>query len=296
MQVLVYGATGTQARPLVEVLLRRGHQPRMLTRDPAKCGDLLAAGARAVKGDLDDYESLVAASRGVDAVAFMIPAFLQEPGRALQYAEAAMRAAAAGGARHVVWNTSGRFPDPGEKRASAAYMLALWEVLKAAALPLTVLAPTTYMENLLGPWTVQSIRRHDRVSYPVLADRPMGWIAAQDVGKLMAAALERPQLAGRVFRVSGVEAITGPQLAQIFSGALGRPLTYYAMSPTEMKAALEAAFGPGAGDDVAEEYALDQADPSPPKKHYDMLPVLQELPVTMTPISTWVAEKAALFT
>jgi NAD(P)H dehydrogenase (quinone) len=95
--------------------------------------------------------------------------------------------------------------------------------------------------------------------------------------------------------VSGVEAVTGPQLAQIFSRVLGRPLTYYAMSPSEMKAALEAAFGPGAGDDVAEEYALDQADPNPPAKHYDMASVLRQLPVTMTSISAWVAENVSLF-
>jgi len=267
----------------------------MLTRDPAKCLDLLALGALAVKGDLDDSASLIAATRGVDAVAFMIPAFLREPGKALRYAEVAMRAAVTGGARYVVWNTSGRFPKAGEDRAVDRQMLEVWKVLKSATLPLTVIAPTTYMENLLNPWSVKSIRRHDRVAYPVLVDRRMGWIAARDVGSLIVAALERPQLAGRVLRVSGVEALTGPQLAQAFSDVLGRRLTYYAMLPSEMKAALGEAFGAGAGDEVAEEYGLDQADPHPPAKHYDMAPVLRELPVAMTSIRAWIAVNAPAF-
>ncbi|HVW69719.1 MAG TPA: NmrA family NAD(P)-binding protein [Steroidobacteraceae bacterium] len=296
MRVLVYGATGSQAHPIVQQLLDRGHQPRVLTRDPAKSAARFAAGVDLVHGDLSDAASLLAASRGVDAVAFMIPAFLSDPENALLYTEQAIQAAAAGGARLVVWNTSGRFPEPGEDREVGKAMLATRAVLEAGGLPLITVAPTTYMENLLGPWTVNGIRSAGRVAYPVLANRKMGWIASRDVCALMVAALERPQLAGRVFRVSGVEALTGSQLAAAFSAVLGRPLSYYTLSPAEMKAELEKAFGPGSGDEVAGEYALDQADPHPPAKYYDMSAVLADLPVRMTSIREWIAANAAAFT
>jgi uncharacterized protein YbjT (DUF2867 family) len=268
----------------------------MLTRDPSKCGGLVALGAESARGDLGDYASLLTASRGVDAVAFMLPAFLQHPEKALEYAKAAMKAAREGGAQLVVWNTSARFPESGDARDSSAFLLSILEVLKASGLPLTTIAPTTYMENLLGPWTAESVVTRSLVAYPVLVNRRMGWIAARDVGKLVIAALERPTLAGRIFRVSGVEGVTGPQLAEAFSAALGRHIGYYAMSPAEMKAALEKAFGPGAGDKVAHEYALDQADPSPPAKWYDMAPVLRELPVEMTTLRAWISAHAAAFT
>jgi uncharacterized protein YbjT (DUF2867 family) len=296
MRVLVYGATGSQAHAIVQQLQARGHDPHVLTRTPDKTGVLFGPGTRLVKADLGDPQSLLAASSDVDAVSFMIPAFLNVPEKALQYATWAIEAAVQSGVRLVVWNTSGRLPRPGEDRAADQAMLAIWGVLKSAGIPLITIAPTTYMENLLGPWTADAVRTLDCVPYPVLANRKMGWIAARDVCALMVAALERPHLAGQVFRVSGLEVLTGPELAAAFSDVLQRPLRYQTLSPAEMKAELEKAFGPGAGDEVAEEYALDQADPNPPAKYHDMSSVLETLPVVMTSIRQWITDNVRSFT
>src|SRR5262245_55242509 len=287
MKVLIYGATGSQMRSLVGRLVERGHQPRVLSRSAAAHSS--PPGAEFVTGDLADRTSLIAASRGIDTVAFMVPAFLEHPERALEYAANAAEAAAAMGVKLLVWNTSGRYPMPHERRDSDRSMLAMHEQLMSAKVPVIAIAPTTYMENLLGPWTRKAVTA-GRVAYPVLPGRKMGWIASRDLCSLMAAALERLHLAGRVCRVSGVEAVTGPELAAIFSEVLGRPLRYQTLTPQEMKAALEEAFGPGSGDGVAHEYALDQADPDPPLKHYDMTTVLRDLPVTMTSLRQWLLE------
>ena len=295
MRVLVYGATGSQAGPVVELLLRRNHEALVLTRDPVKAARRCPPGAAAVAGDFDDPQSLIRASAGVDAVSFMVPAFLENPEKALVYAERAIEAAKAGGARLVVWNTGGRFPEPGNARALDKAMLATFEVLKAGGLPLTVIAPTTYMENLLGPGALTAIRNQSTVAYPVLPDRKMGWIASRDVSAFVVAALERPYLAGRVFRVSGKEALTGPLLAAAFTEVLGRPFRFRTLTPDQMRRALEEAYGQGAGDEVAQEYGLDQADPNPPAKHYDMTPVLQDLPIEMTSIRDWIALHADEF-
>jgi uncharacterized protein YbjT (DUF2867 family) len=293
VRVLVYGATGSQMRPLVAQLLDRGYDVSALSRKGTSSPPLPVQ-VQVLKGDVANRESLLAASQGADVVAFMLPAFLEHPENALEYASNAASAAAAAGVSLMVWNTSGRYPLPGESRRSDALMLALHERLAAADVPLIVVAPTTYMENLLGPWTVNAIRS-GRVAYPVLPERKMGWIASRDLCALLAAAIERPHLAGQLFRVSGIEAVTGPELAGIFSEALQRPLSYQTLSPQEMKDALEAAFGPGSGDAVAKEYALDQADQHPPLKHYEMSEVLAALPVRMTQLREWIAEHRAAF-
>ena len=295
MRVLVYGATGSQASPVVQLLLQQGHEVRVLTRDLAKAARRCPPGAVAVAGDFDNPQSLQRASAGVDAVSFMVPAFLRSPENTLLYTERAIGAAKAGGARHVVWNTGGRFPEGGNTRALDKSMLATFEVLKAGGLPLTVIAPTTYMENLLGPGAFTAIRNHDEVAYPVLASRKMGWIASRDVSAFVVAALERPRLAGRVFRVSGNEALTGPELAAAFTEVLGRSFRFRTLTPDEMRQALEEAYGKGAGDEVAEEYGLDQVDPEPPAKHYDMTQVLEDLPIKMTHIRAWIALHAGEF-
>lgn len=280
-------------RSLVTQLSDRGHEVRVLSRK-GNSSHPLPANSKIVQGDVTDAASLSAASKGVDAVAFMLPAFLEHPENALEYAANAAAAAKAGGARLIVWNTSGRYPFPEESRHSDKLMRALHERVASAGVPLIVVAPTTYMENLLGPWTANAVRA-GRVAYPVLAERKMGWIASQDLCSLVAAALERPQRAGQVFRVSGVEAVTGPELAAIFSQVLKRPLSYQTLTPQQMKEALEAAFGPGSGDAVANEYALDQADTNPPLKYYDMSEVLEALPVKMTRLSEWIGENREAF-
>lgn len=293
MKILVYGATGSQMRALVPQLLDRGHSVRVLSRHKTPTRPFTTQ-VEIAQGDVADAASLRAASKGADVVAFMLPAFLEHPQNALEYASSAASAAKAGGAKLIVWNTSGRYPFPEESRHSDQLMRSLHERVASAGVPLIGIAPTTYMENLLGPWTVNAIRA-GRVAYPVLADRKMGWIASRDLCALVAAAIERPQLAGQVFRVSGVEAVTGPELATIFSQVLGRSLSYQTLTPQQMKEALEAAFGPGSGDAVANEYALDQADTNPPRKYYDMTAVLAALPVKMTRLHEWIGEHRAAF-
>jgi len=126
-------------------------------------------------------------------------------------------------------------------------------------------------------------------------DQEIGWLACEDAGALAVAAIERPELAGKRYNISGVEAPTGPELAGIFSGALGREISYYAMAPEEMGDVIDAAFGPGSGDRIAEMYRREQTDPNPEAKYHDMAPVLRALPVSMTSIHQWATQNSAAF-
>lgn len=270
---------------MVEKLLQRGHTPHVLTRNTANVARLEARGAVAVIGDLADFDGLRVASSEVDSVAFLLPAFLDESADAFTLGRNAIDAAQAAGTDMFVWNASGEISDEaGESNAK----LATLEHLRESGLPFVVFEPTTYMENWLGPWTAPSVRHNNELTYPVLADRKMGWIASDDVCALMVAALERPELAGNRYSISGVESPTGPQLAAEFSTALGRDVTYRTMTPEEMGAVLDEAFGPGAGDNVAEMYRREQKDSNPSDKFHDMSSVLEALPVRMSTIREWV--------
>ena len=291
LDVLVYGGTGSQARPTVFNLLQKGHTPHVLTRSPEDAHDLEAAGARLVAGDLAERDAVRAASNAVDAIAFLLPAFLDRPDEALAYGRNAVDAAADAGVRMFAWNVSGPLPEAGSQDARGD----IFAHLQDAGLPYLLLEPTTYMENWLGPWTAPAVRNENLLSYPVLADRKTGWIASRDVAALVVAAIERPEVAGNRFSVSGLETPTGPELAGIFSGALGRKIDYYAMAPEEMGAVLDREFGPGSGDRIAEMYRREQQDPNPEPKYHDMTAVLEKLPVRMTTIFEWVSAHASAF-
>ena len=292
LKVLVYGATGTQAKPTVRHLLKRGHTPYILTRSKDKGAELLAEGAKLALGELSDRDSLMAASEGMDRIAFLLPVFLDHPEAAGQYGRNAIDAAIAAKVRMFVWNTSGVMPDEDD---SSNTKLAILNYLQASQLNYVLLEPTTYMENWLGVWTAPSVKHNNQLSYPVLANQKIGWIACDDIGALVVASLERQILAGNRYKISGVEAPTGPELAEIFSRALRRRIIYYTMSPEEMGACLDSEYGPGAGDNVAEMYRNEQNDPNPERKYYDMTSVLDALPVKMTNIETWVKEHAEDF-
>jgi len=281
LKVLVYGATGSQAGPTVDHLLRAGYLPHVVSRDAGKAADLQSRGAVPVIADLANDQRLRSASKEVDAVAFLLPAFLDNSEDAFTFGRNAVDAAAEAGVSMFVWNASGEIGESDAKQAILRH-------LQDSGLPYVVFEPTTYMENWLGPWTAPSVKSNDEVTYPVLADRKIGWIASSDVCALVVAALERPQLAGNCYPISGIETPTGPELATEFSAALGRDINYRCMSPAEMGAVLDEAFGPGAGDNVAEMYRREQEDPDPPDKFHDMAPVLDVLPIRMSTIKDWV--------
>jgi uncharacterized protein YbjT (DUF2867 family) len=294
LKVLVYGATGSQSAPVVHRLLKHGHQPYVVTRSAEKASALAEAGATMVIANMADRSRLVEISQGMDAVALLIPFFIN-PADAPQFGRNAIDAAKEAQVGLLVWNTSGPMPasrtgDPGiDVRLDTA------EYLRASGVPAIILQPTAYMENLLGPWTAPFVRDHNQVAYPNKPEACIGWIAAADVAALMVAALERPELAGRSFAISGLENASGPELAAAFSAGLGRQIGYHALPPREFGAILDHLFGPGAGNAAADQYQRAWESGEYPVMYTDMKPVLEALPVRMHTLREWVAEHAHAF-
>lgn len=289
MKVLVYGGTGSQGSAVVQKLTENGHQPYILTRKPDNI-------AQAVAGDLADPASLEAASRGMDAVSLHVPFFVPDPALAVTYARNAIDAAKAAGVRHIVFNTSG--PVIPHRLGVAGYDMRhdVIDYLKASGVPHIIIQPTGYLENLLGPWTAQGIIERDVLTYPVAADERIGWLATADLGALMTAALERPELAPAHFVVSGVENLTGPELAARMSAGLGRTITYEAITPEAFGELLDAAFGAGMGAQAAAGYAFQRDNAHLFTMWTDMQPVLAKLPVRMTSVEEWAKQFAPAFT
>ncbi|MDX2137617.1 MAG: NmrA family NAD(P)-binding protein [Chloroflexota bacterium] len=295
MKVLVYGGTGSQGSAVVQQLLEKGHEPYILTRQPEKAEAARANGAQVVNGDLNDKDSLIGASQGMDAVSLTIPFFIPDATLAIEYARHAIEAAKAAGVKILVYNTSG--PVIAQRMNNPGYDMRqdIIDLLKESELPYSIIQPGTYMENLLGPWTAQGIIEQNVLSYPVEEQTPIGWLATVDLGKLIVAALENPQLAGTQFVVSGLENLTGTELAARFTEALGRPIRYRAMPLEEFAAILDQVLGPGAGEGVAQGYTFQRENAGLITMWTDMKPVLEKLPVQMTRMVDWVRQFAPLF-
>ncbi|MEO1439666.1 MAG: NmrA family NAD(P)-binding protein [Chloroflexota bacterium] len=291
MKVLVYGGTGSQGSPVVTTLIERGHTPVVFTRNVEKARETFGEAAEYVAGDMASTDDTRAAAEGVDALALMIPFFTRNPLEdAPLFARNAINGAKDAGVSLIVYNTSGPLPAGSSNMPGAAPRIYTRQLLAESGIPHIILAPTVYMENLLGPWTVNEIREQNVLPYPNPPQVHAGWVATADVARLQVAALEHPELADATYIVSGVENPTGPELAAQVGAGIGREITYREMPLDEFAAKIDAVFGPGAGAGAKAgyEYARQHADEVPPM-WVDMEPLLKTLDVEMTSINTWAA-------
>ncbi len=73
MKILVTGATGYIGGRLVPLLLEKGHQVRVMVRDPARAaGRSWSSQVEIVRGDVEDPSTLVGAVSGVDAAYYLV--------------------------------------------------------------------------------------------------------------------------------------------------------------------------------------------------------------------------------
>jgi uncharacterized protein YbjT (DUF2867 family) len=281
--ILSYGATGVQGGPVARRLLEAGHTVRTVVRNPERAQSLQAMGLEVFQGDLGDPESLERASKGADAVFLILPL----GGNPVEFAHNAIQAAKQADVGYLVLNTSGPTPKTPTGSPMMDYRLALEAELHDSGVPSVSVRPTTYMENLLGPWALPAIRDGSTVAYPVPGDHRVSWISAEDAAALCVAALGRPELAGQTFDVGGPEALTGARIAESFSRALGRAVRYEPITPEAFGGMMAQAFGPAMGAGATTAYRHTWAQPKD-AMNIDMEAVLEHLPVKLTSLEDWV--------
>ncbi|MCD9901495.1 NmrA family NAD(P)-binding protein [Streptomyces sp. MT29] len=110
------------------------------------------------------------------------------------------------------WSVRALVRDPDKPEAQA-----LKELL---GLPATILRPVFFMNNLLHFADVEGERV---MSLPVKPDKPMQFIASDDIGVFAADAFDRPaEFTGREVELAGDE-ITFPQVAEVYERITGTP-------------------------------------------------------------------------
>lgn len=262
--IAVVGATGAQGGGLVRAILADRNAPfrvRALTRDvnSAKARALAALGAETVSADIDDLESLKRAFTGAHA-AYCVTFFWAHfsPEKEIAEARAMAQAARQAGVRHVIWSTledtrnwiplgdtrmptlMGKYKVPhfdGKGEANA--------VFTASGVPTTFLLTSFYWENLIyfGMGPKKGADGRLSISFP-LGDEKLPSIAAEDIGKCAYGIFKRGgEYTGKTLGIAA-EHLTGAQMAASLTRALGREVSYNAVSPEQYRG-----FGfPGADD------------------------------------------------
>ena len=260
--IAVLGATGAQGGGVVRGILadpQGGFKARAITRNPDsdKAKALKDAGAEVVAADLDDVGSLRKAFAGAYGV-YGVTNFWEHfsPAKETQQAKNIAEAAKAAGVKHVVWST---FEDTRKKYPLSdtrmptlqdSYKVPHFDA-KAEAHPsfdpktTTFLYTSFYWDNMVF-FGMQPTKNEDG-SYSItlpMGDRKLPGMAAADIGQCAYGIFKKGgDLIGTTVGIAG-EHLTGTQMAEKMTKALGVEVRYNAVTPDVYRS-----FGfPGADD------------------------------------------------
>jgi NAD(P)H dehydrogenase (quinone) len=223
------GGVGSVGRRVVERLRERALPVRALVhREDERADTLRALGAEVVVGDLTRAPDVVRTLDGCRRAYFGMAV-------SAQYLEATATFASAGrahGGLEVVVNMSQMtvsqmdLTSTEESRQQRLHWLAE-QVLDWSDLPVTHVRPTMFMENPLWQiFAIESIAQRGTIRLPFGAGRSSP-VSAQDVADVVATILVEPAgHVGRTYELTGPRSQDLAAMAEEFSAALGRPVTY----------------------------------------------------------------------
>lgn len=262
--IAIVGATGAQGGGLVRAILNDkngGFAVRAITRNvnSDKAKELVKLGAEVVSADLDNEESLQRAFNGAYG-AFCVTNYWEhfQPEKEIAQAENMARAAKVGGLKHVIWSTledtrklvplsDNRMPTLMEKY-KVPHFDAKGEADQVFAnfgVPTTCLLTSFYWDNFISFGMGPKAGPDGRLAITLpMGDQPLSGIAVEDIGKCAYGIFQRPQeFIGKIVGIAG-EHLTGAQIADALSRALGVTVHYNSVPPEVFRS-----FGfPGADD------------------------------------------------
>jgi NAD(P)H dehydrogenase (quinone) len=231
----VVGATGNTGRAVVKELKGLGENPLCVVRNADKAKEVLGADTKTAVAELDDRAGLQKALAGVKRV-FIVTG--HNPKSDVQQINV-IDAAKASGAEYIVKVSGGRDvigPNVESVNGQAHYKIE--EHLKKCGLQWCILSPGLFMQNILGQ--AASIKNDGKIVQPWPKDLSVALIDVRDTGAVGARVLRDPgKHAGKLYTFSGVSTTFG-DFANVIGEALGKPITYVAVTLEQAEAAMKA--------------------------------------------------------
>lgn len=217
----ITGASGQLGSLVISSLVTEQGVPAdqiiALTRHPEKLKELADQGIQVRQADFDDPASLHTAFAGVNRLLLISTDELAESGKRLAQHKLAVSAAEQAGVRHMLYTS---MPKPeGSAITFAGDHLKTEQFIAASSMSWTILRNSWYFENLLmetghilesGQW------------FTAAGDGRVANIARADLAAAAAAALAINDYSNRIYSLTGKEAHTTAQMANLLSDVSAR--------------------------------------------------------------------------
>lgn len=217
MKVLVTGGTGTVGSRVVEGLLARGVETRVMTRSAEKFAQI-PSGAAGVVGDLEDPATLPTAFEGAEGVFLLLALGHKETEQGLAAVEAAKKA----GARRLVY-MSVMMPENSRHIPHFKSKIPIEQAVRASGAEFTILQPNSFFQN--------DLRAREAICRQGIYPHPIGMVGvsavdARDIADAAVRALTGDGHAGQTYPLNGPRSLTGEDVALIYSDHLKREVRY----------------------------------------------------------------------
>ena len=228
--ILVTGATGLNGGVLVRLLSARGVQVRALVRNPGRAAALSSLpNVEVVEGDMARPDTLAGPLRGVDRAMLISssdPAMLEVQ---TNFINAARKA----GVKHVV-KLSGIMPDVDSPFRFARMHGEAELKLEQSGMAFTHLRAGEFMHAYFRQ--VPAIVARGAFFLP-MEDARIASIDVSDIAEVAAKALTEPAHEGKIYPLTGPEALSMAEVAEKLSTATGKPVRYINIAPDEARSA-----------------------------------------------------------
>ncbi len=221
--ILITGATGHTALPLIERLSSEGVAIRGLVHSPHKKSMIEKyKGVEAVVGDYADRASLELALKGIEKVYLVSPSLPDQVRLLTNF----VNIARLNGVKHIV-----KLSALGTATESPVGLLRMHAEIEnhisKSGMAYTFLRPHFFMENLLG--NVATVRK-DGAIYSPLGETGISMVSVVDIAAVAARTLTGKGHEGKIYTITGPEAVTYDGIARALSTAIHKPVAYVPVS------------------------------------------------------------------
>jgi len=228
--ILVTGATGNIGVELVKKLSNTGQLVRAFVRDRKQAQTIALPGIEFAEGDFGDPKTFTPALKNVDRLFLLIPSSSEGEQQQRNFVDAAKQTIV----KHIVKlsqlgadaHASGRFQ---------RYHGAVESHILKSSIPYTFLRPNLFMQGLLN---FRSTISSQGAFYAPAGNAKVSAVDVRDIASIAARALTESGHEGKIYDITGPEALTHTEMAEQLSSALGKPIKYVDVSPETMRQAL----------------------------------------------------------
>lgn len=229
--ILVTGATGNNGLEILRRLSLNNRLVRAMVRNRNRAAELeTLQNVEVVEADFDRPETLSRVLADVDRAFLLTNSTERAEAQQLAFVNAAKQS----GVKHIV-KLSQYAANADSSVRFLRYHAAVEAAIQASGLNYTFLRPNLFMQGLLN---FRSTIATQNAFYAAIADARVSVVDVRDIADVAVAALTKSGHEGKIYDLTGPEALTHAEMAEYCSAALGRQIAFVDVPPEAMREAM----------------------------------------------------------